>query len=57
MDLHSAEAQATTLATQAAKGGLHFVWTWTAVHPRTAAVVALVAVLAAFFAGIAMGAH
>ncbi|MGX7706301.1 hypothetical protein [Methylobacterium sp. Gmos1] len=55
MDLKSAEAQATTLASQAAKGGLHFVWTWTAAHARTATVVALAAIVAAFVAGIAVG--
>ncbi len=57
MDLHSAEAQATTLATQAAKGGLHAIWTWTAAHPRTASLVALGAIMVAFVLGIVVGAH
>lgn len=56
MDLKSAEAQATTLATQAAKGGLHAIWTWTAAHPRTASVTALGAILSAFVLGIVVGA-
>jgi hypothetical protein len=55
MDLNSITAQTTTLAQQAAKGGLHTLWTFTAAHPRFATVVGLSVILASGVVGFAIG--
>ncbi|MCE4223384.1 hypothetical protein HCU64_06440 [Methylobacterium sp. C25] len=54
MDLKSAEANVTTLASNAGKSGLRYIWTWLAVHPRTGSLIALGLIAGAFVAGLAV---
>ncbi|WP_187294321.1 hypothetical protein [Methylobacterium sp. B1] len=57
MDLKSTEAKAATIASNAAKSALRYAWTWTAVHPRTACVISLGLIAAAFVGGLLVGAR